>query len=130
MAITKRKGDLGVAMVMSDAMKKGHKVAIPVGEDWPFDLIVQRNGVLERVQCKYTESNGAFVEVKCRSTNGFLDYRYTDKDIDWLAVYDKTTDRCYYLPASLLGEGKTELRLRLKPTKKGNYRMAEEFTTF
>ncbi|GAG95095.1 unnamed protein product [marine sediment metagenome] len=30
MAETKRKGDLGEAMVMADILRRGHKVAIPV----------------------------------------------------------------------------------------------------
>jgi hypothetical protein len=43
--------------------------------------------------------------------------RYTAKMIDWLAVYDRTTDRCYYLPASELGAGRDELRLRITPAR-------------
>ena len=51
MAETKRKGDLGEAMVMADVLRRGHKVALPVGEDWRYDLIVLRNSKLERIQC-------------------------------------------------------------------------------
>ena len=38
---------------------------------------------------------------------------YTAKTIDWLAVYDVTTDRCYYLSASELGTGMSQMHLRL-----------------
>jgi hypothetical protein len=33
--------------------------------------------------------------------------------IDWLAVYDATTEQCYYIPAEELAEGRRELILRL-----------------
>ena len=39
--------------------------------------------------------------------------------IDWIAVYDRTSDRCYYCPASELGEGRSELSLRLTPARNG-----------
>jgi hypothetical protein len=32
-------------------------------------------------------------------------------------VYDRATDRCYYIPASELGNGRRELLLRLTPPR-------------
>jgi len=113
MAETKRKGDIGEAMIVADALRRGYKVALPVGEDWRYDLIVLRKGVLERVQCKYTESNGEIVEVRCRAMNGRCTFRYSSTSVDWIAVYDKTTDKCYYVPSSLLGAGRATVWLRL-----------------
>lgn len=102
---------------MAEAIKRGYKVAIPFGEDWRYDLIVLRNGKLERVQCKYTESNGKVVVVRCRSLNNWSKIKYKSTDIDWLAVYDKTTDKCYFVPASMLGIlGRAQINLRITPT--------------
>ena len=42
---------------------------------------------------------------------------YTAATIDWLAVYDATTDRCYYIPAVELGDGISMMHLRLVPTR-------------
>jgi PD-(D/E)XK endonuclease len=86
-------------MIAADLIRRGYKIAIPYGEDWDFDLIVCRNERLERVQCKYAESDGVVVPVRCSShslTNGKIraTKRYTSATIDWLAVYDLTTDRC------------------------------------
>ena len=45
---------------------------------------------------------------------------YTQSMIDWIAVYDVTSDRCYYCPSSELGaDGRSELRLRLTPARNG-----------
>jgi PD-(D/E)XK endonuclease len=108
-------------MIAADLIRRGYKIAIPYGEDWDFDLIVCREERLERVQCKYSESNGIFITVRCCSqslTNGKVKAtkRYTAATIDWLAVYDPTTDRCYYVSAAELGNGMREMRLRLRPT--------------
>jgi len=55
---------------------------------------------------------------------------YTRESIDWLAVYEATTDRCYYIPADELGDGKTILTLRLGPaanSQKAGIRLAEDY---
>ena len=108
-------------MIAADLIRRGYRIAIPYGEDWDFDLIVCRDDALERVQCKYTESNGVYITVRCRShslTKGRIKStkHYTAATIDWLAVYDPTSNRCYYVPAAELGEGMCEMRLRLRPT--------------
>jgi hypothetical protein len=100
-------------MVLADVFRRGYRAAIPVGEDWQFDLIVERQGAFERVQRKYTVSDGRMIKVKCRSTNNWVSICYTKAHIDWLAVYDQTTDACYYIPADELGDGRHQLNLRL-----------------
>jgi hypothetical protein len=42
--------------------------------------------------------------------------------IDWLAVYDATSDRCYYVPAAQLGDGMNVMHLRLQPTRNNQQR--------
>jgi PD-(D/E)XK nuclease superfamily protein len=44
---------------------------------------------------------------------------YTAAIIDWIAVYDRTSDRCYYCPASELGTGRRHMSLRLTPALNG-----------
>ena len=108
-------------MIAADLVRRGYRIAIPYGEDSDFDLIVIRDEKLDRVHCKYTKSNGVFIHVQCRShslTKGKIKTtkHYTAATIEWLAVYDATTERCYYIPAAELGTGKWDLRLRLAPT--------------
>lgn len=120
----KAKGDLAELMVATDLRRRGFGIAIPFGEDCDFDLVLVRSDRLQRVQVKYVESDGAVIVVKCFShslTNGRIrkTKRYTAKTIDLLAVYDRTTDRCYYVPASELGEGRSQIYLRLTPARNG-----------
>jgi hypothetical protein len=132
---TKGKGDLAELKVASDLLRRGHRVAIPYGEDWDYDLVLCRGSSLERVQVKHSTSRAGVLVVKCGShslTNGRVRRvkRYTSRTIDWIAVYDSTTDRCFYLPASELGEGRSMLHLRLHPALNGQVvgiRKAEDY---
>jgi hypothetical protein len=106
MASTKSKGDHAELAIAADLLRRGYKVAFRYGEDWDFDLVLCRNGILERVQTKYAKSDGWVVAVSCRShslTNGRVraTKKYTAETIDWLALYDATTRRCFYIPAGL-----------------------------
>ena len=109
-------------MVAADLRRRGFKLAFPFGEDWDYDLIIERAGKLERVQVKYSKSDGVTIVVRARShslTNGKVRSvkHYTAATIDWLAVYDPTSDCCYYVPAAELGEGRSTLTLRVAPTR-------------
>ncbi len=105
-------------------MRLGYQVALPYGEDCDYDLILVRSQCLERVQVKYVKSDGRVINLRCRShslTNGRVRQtkHYTAESVDWLAVYDETSDRCLYVPAMLLGEGRWQLSLRLEPARNG-----------
>jgi Holliday junction resolvase-like predicted endonuclease len=92
----KRKGGVAELMVAADLRRRGHRILFPYGEGCDHDLVAERpDGRLDRVQVKYTESDGTVVEVRCRShslTNGRVRAvkRYTHASVDWLAVYDET----------------------------------------
>jgi hypothetical protein len=120
----KGKGDLAELMVATDLLRRGYRIAIPYGEDCDFDLVLIRGRKLERVQVKFTRSDGAVINVRCRShslTNGKVRRvkHYTAETIDILAVYDDTSARCYYIPASELGRGRSNICLRLTPARNG-----------
>ena len=118
----KAKGDLAELKVATDLRARGYKIAFPYGEDWDFDLILCReSGALERVQVKYARSDGHVIAIRARShslTNGKVRATklYTAAMVDWLAVWEPTLDRCYYIPAAELGPGMNLLHLRVAPT--------------
>jgi hypothetical protein len=133
----KAKGDLAELKIAADLRARGYKVAFPYGEDWDFDLILCRNGgALERVQVKYAQSDGRVITVRSRSaslTNGKVRATklYTAETIDWIAAWEPALDRCFYVPASELGDGMNMLLLRLAPTRNGQargIRLAADFT--
>lgn len=111
MATLKQKGDLAELKVAANLLDRGCSISIPFGEDSDYDLIADFRSVLHRVQVKFTVSDGQVIHVNCRSfslTSGKVRQvkRYSAETVDWIAVYDRTSDRCYYCPASELGDGK------------------------
>jgi hypothetical protein len=132
----KAKGDLAELKVATDLRARGYKIAFPYGEDWDFDLILCRaSGALERVQVKYARSDTRVISVAARSrslTNGRVKAtkHYTSAIIDWLAVWDATMDRCYYIPGKELGAGMTEVSLRLVPTANSQVRRVRMATDY
>jgi PD-(D/E)XK endonuclease len=133
----KAKGDLAELKVATDLVARGYKIALPYGEDWDYDLILCRGQSLERVQVKYACSDGQKIAIRCRShslTNGKVRRTkyYTRATIDWLAVYDVTIEAVFYVPAAELGDGMSEITLRLTASRNGQargIRHAENFRT-
>jgi hypothetical protein len=120
----KHRGDLAELKVACDIVRRGGGVAIPFGEDADFDLIAYRERSLHRIQVKHGRSQNGVLVVKCRShslTNGKVrcEKRYTAKMIDWIAIWDCMTDRCFYIPATELVSGRSTLHLRLVPARNG-----------
>jgi PD-(D/E)XK nuclease superfamily protein len=136
MALLKKKGDLAELKVAADLVARGCELSIPFGEDSAYDLIADYEGRLHRVQVKYAKSDGRIIKVKCFShslTAGKVrsTKHYTVAMVDWIAVYDLTTDRCYYVPSWILGiDGRSALHLRLVPASNGQslrIRRAEDY---
>lgn len=132
MGATNTKGDLGEARVMYECIKRGYKVAIPHGHDWTADLIVERDGKLERIQIKTTESDGECIVANAETVhfNGKTSVAipYDTTKFDWLVVFDITSDRCYFVRSTEITSRK--LRLRLQPPKnnqKVGIKLAENY---
>lgn len=122
MASLKQKGDLAELKVATDLIDRGCRISIPFGEDCDYDLIADFKGRLHRVQVKYTCSDGRVISVRCFSqslTRGKVRAikLYTAATVDWIAVYDSTTERCFYCPSRELGDGRRQLSLRLEPAR-------------
>lgn len=138
MAPLKTKGDTAELLVAGDLAKRGFRIAFPYGEDCDFDLLFWRppSIELERVQVKYATSDGAVVPVRPCShslTKGRIKAtkRYTSATIDWLAVYDSTTERIFYVSAAEFGDGMRSMSLRLVPARnnqRSGIRMADDYS--
>jgi len=103
---TKDKGDIAEASVIADLVKQGYKVALPIGENLPFDLIaIRQDYSLVRIQVKYRKiERSGTVNVKLASTwkNSRLT-RVIDYDpatLDYFAIYCPDVDAVAYVPIS------------------------------
>lgn len=118
--ITKDKGDTGLIQVIADLNKNGIKVALPISEHLPFDLIaINLDGKLSRISVKYrtiNKSGNISLSLRTISSNsqGYKIKYVNMNDVDAFALYCPETNSCYYVHKSKLLKHKSELSLRIK----------------
>lgn len=118
---SKQKGNLTELQCLTAFYEQGCHVSLPYGENSRYDMIVDVNGKLLRVQVKTSslkkEDENA-IEFSCRSTRvnsqGVVSNRYTSNEIDYFATFWKGV--CYLIPITECSVSKT---LRFAPPKSG-----------
>lgn len=125
-AATSRKGSIAEALVVADVIRRGYRVSIPYCADSPYDLLVDREGRIERVQVKFAQVIKDGIRFPCRSTRR----TYTSSNIDWLAACEPISGKCYYVPAGELGSGRRSMVLCHGSTKRAGVRLASDYTRF
>ncbi len=119
--VTKDKGDTGVAFVIADLTKQGIKIALPLSDHLPFDIIaVAPNGQLARLSVKHRRINPlGSIEVTTKSVysnRSGCHIKHADKSwIDAVAMYCPDTGLCYYVPINALGSKRTFTLRILEP---------------
>lgn len=119
---SKDKGAIAEAFVISDLTQQGFRIALPMGENLPFDLIAIRPDFgLIRIQVKYRslDPNGT-VSIKLASTwkNSEITriVQYDLEVVDYFAVYCPEAQSAAYIPSSELKACKV-IALRVTPSR-------------
>ena len=116
----KNKGIVTELQCLLEFNKLGYHTSIPYGDNCRYDMIVDFNGVLVRMQSKkasLTKDKGS-IKIKCESTyttgNSIETKRYTKCDIDYFCTY--YNNMCYLIPVEECSSCKY---LRLSDAKNG-----------
>ncbi|MCP4341342.1 MAG: hypothetical protein GY799_21265 [Desulfobulbaceae bacterium] len=115
---SKQKGDVTEVQCLLFLIKLGYNVSIPYGENCPYDLVVEINNKLYKIQCKTSRviGDGSTICFKCcstqKNTSRIRAKTYIGK-IDYFMTYYNGT--CYLVPISECG--KSEKTLRFEPPK-------------
>ncbi len=105
--LTKEKGDLAMAFAIQFFVSNGYEVCLPIGDKRDYDLVVEKQGILSRVQVKYgglynglkrcqvalrvMGGNQSFYRAKKYSANAFeYLFVYTAKGESYLLPWDDT----------------------------------------
>ncbi|WP_414753290.1 group I intron-associated PD-(D/E)XK endonuclease [Anabaena sp. CCY 9910] len=134
---TKLKGDIAEQAVILHALKRGWGVLRPVGDRLPYDLVLDIQGTLIKIQVKYAwldESSGNYVVDNRRTkTNRRLMQReaYKPSDFDFALVYIEKLDLFYVFPVDVfIGYGSeihlVETEKRQRKPRSAKYREAWE----
>jgi hypothetical protein len=120
-----QKGNIAEAAIAFHAVRMGVPVYRPLFEGGRYDLILELDGRLVRVQCKWAARYDEVLIIRCarnrRTRDGLLCRTYTVDEIDAFAAYSVDLDRCYYLPLEDF-LGMKAIQLRIAPTRNNQRR--------
>ncbi|TMK25315.1 MAG: hypothetical protein E6G62_05650 [Actinobacteria bacterium] len=115
-----QKGAVAEAAITAAAIQLGFVVLRPACEGGRYDLAIDMDPALLRVQCKLARRVGGVLSVNlqtCRYTpSGCVRTSYDASEVDAVGVYSLHLSRCFLLPIAEV-EGRRGIHLRLDPTK-------------
>lgn len=83
---TQRKGDIAVSQAIASFTKKGWDVALPFTESAAYDLIVDIESELKRVQVRYVTGNCVDLRRIHSNSTGYVVKKSKPNAYDWLYI--------------------------------------------
>lgn len=127
----KQQGTVGVLRVAHVYQMLGYNVLLPLGDSQRYDLVIEKDGKLDRVQVKTTTEKRGVVTASTRvighNLKGVNIYHPTKTDFDILAVVEMKTQKVYAIP---FDGSKQQIHFRTKQARnnqKRNVRLAHEY---
>lgn len=116
---TKEIGRITQAKVLAKLVESGENILLPFSDVGRYDLAIDREGQLVRVECKTGRLKEGTVVFRTCSTKwyGGHEKRHYKGDADFFGVWCPENDTVYLVPVN--EAGKTECRLRIQPPKPG-----------
>ena len=115
-----QKGAAAEAAITAAVIQLGLTVLRPLCEGRRYDLIVDLEPELLRVQCKLARRVKGVLVVRtetCRFTpNGYIRKPYSSAEIDAIAAYSPEVRRSFLIPMAPISACR-EISLRLEPTR-------------
>lgn len=117
MQSTHDKGILGELAFTTHFIEKGYTVLTPVNPNSSYDLVIEKNGIYQRVQVKYCTPKNGKIRVELRRPHRNT-APYKLRGVDAMAAYDSENKKFYLIPMELVKE-KTEIWLRVMKPRNG-----------
>lgn len=113
----KQTGRIGLSMAINYFTCKGYTISIPLNDTQWYDLIIEKDGKFETVQCKATQTQSDKIDF--RSTGGtkgtIYDNLLNHSELDWLFCVNKDLNM-WLIPIKDITTTK-QVTLRTEPTK-------------
>lgn len=120
---TNERGSLSEGIILAEALRCGFTVSVPWGNKARYDLILEIEGELIKIQCKTGKLVNDSIRVKLTSSyltsSGSVMHGYTKQDVDYFAIYCPQNNKKYLLPISEV-VGQKSINLRISQTNR-NY---------
>ena len=115
----KQIGRIGLSMAINYFTCQGYTVSLPMNDTQWYDLIIEKNGKFETVQCKATQTKNS--EISLRNTGGTKGSVYDNitnhSELDYLFCVNKDLMMWCIPMRDLLEAGnKNKITLRVSPS--------------
>jgi hypothetical protein len=115
-----QKGAVAEAGIAALAVQLGLTVLRPLCEGRRYDLVIDLEPELLRVQCKLARHVDGVLVVRLQTNRctpaGYVSTTYTAAEIDAICAYSPNLHRAFLLPISEVSE-RAAIHLRLEPTR-------------
>ncbi|SFL22708.1 PD-(D/E)XK endonuclease [Halogranum rubrum] len=128
---TKQRGDETEATALAELVSRGLSVSIPFGDNDPYDLVVDVDGGLFRLQCKtgwIEESCIRFKTASKTTRDGDVSYVGYDDRIEAFVVVCPDAESLYWVPVEEAGKRSTYLRIEEAEIDHPSINPATEYT--
>jgi hypothetical protein len=118
---SKRKGMMAELIFVVKAASMGFAVSKPYGDGEPYDLVVEENGRLLRIQVKsvFTTARWGYSIAVARRGYHRPIVQYSAQEIDFIAAYVVPHDAWYIVPISEIGSS-TQIHLYPEGAKRND----------
>jgi len=120
-----QKGAAAEAAITAMTIELGLTVLRPLCEGRRYDLVIDLEPDLLRVQCKLARHLDGVVSVRLQTSRytpgGYVTTSYTAAEVDAIAAYSSELHRGFLIPIAEASD-RRELRLRLEPTRNNQAR--------
>lgn len=117
----KDRGRAGMSLAIAYFGSNGYTVSLPMNDTQWYDLIVEKDGIIQTVQCKFSSSENAEVSLTSKGvTNGSVYDKVTEHPLDLLFCADKNMNLFVIPMEDIIKHGnKRSIVLRTIPNSNG-----------
>ena len=116
----KDRGRVGLSLAIAYFGANGYTVSLPLNVTQWYDMIVEKDGIFQTVQCKFSSSENAEISLTSKGgTNGGVYDRITDHPLDILFCSDKNKNM-FVIPMKDLIEYGNQRSIVLRTTPNSN----------
>ena len=130
---TKRIGKIAEMRVAAKLLELGYDVFLAATEDLPVDMVAYVDGEFIRIQVKSRIPKDNVIHVELYSSTQKYRKQYTVEDVDWVILYDPSSDHGYKIDLHLISDQKS-ICLRTggytKNNQYANVHLAEQYMIF
>jgi hypothetical protein len=127
---TKNIGELSNISIIRELIKRGIKVSLPIGDNYRYDLLMDMNNKIYRVQCKTGKLyKGSIVFNTCSTyiLKGNRIKKHYNGEIEFFAVYFPDNEKVYLVKESNAPKSSGNLRLIPPKIRQKQIKMAENY---